>query len=101
MGRLVRCVVHVCSLTDEAELGFPTTIACTRAYFSSFLAPICVVHVMYKGEAVLQLSSANWARFGGTRQRETTSALPKDECFLFSGKVCKTPVTESVHLLNT
>ena len=75
-------VHHVCRLTDEAELGFPTTIACTRAYFSSFLAPICVVHVMYKGEAVLQLSSANWARFGGTRQRETTSALPKDECFL-------------------
>ena len=45
---------------------------------SCFLVPI----VMYKGEAVLQLSSANWARFGETRQRETTSAHPRDDCFL-------------------
>ena len=36
-------VHHVCRLTDEAALSFPTTIACTHsaaAYFSSFLAPI-------------------------------------------------------------
>ena len=82
-GRLVRCVVHVCSLTDEAELSFPTTIACTPYILLKLLSCTNLVFYMWcTREAVLQLSSANWARFGGTRQRETTSAHPGDECFL-------------------
>ena len=59
LGRFLRldnearsvCSKLVSPLTDEAELSFPTTIACT-----SFLAPIwcCTmyIHVIYKGEAV-------------------------------------------------
>ena len=53
MRRAARCVQHLCRLTDEAELSFPTTIACTlqaaflyqswctrERLFYSFPAPI-------------------------------------------------------------
>ena len=77
----VRYVHRVCPLTEEKEeLGFPTTIASTRilAFFTCLvnLSCSCTSHVF-------PLSSANWARFGGTRQREWASTFCHTRYFSF------------------
>ena len=83
----VRYVHRVCPLTEEKEkLGFPTTIASTRilAFFTCLVNLSCSSCTSH----VFRLSSANWARFGGTRQREWASTFCHTRYFYFLDFFC-------------